>query len=143
MTEGDRIRLIRLAKGMNQVEFAQAVDMTASAICHLENGTREVMESIRRNLCTRLQLNPRWLMTGEGEIDQVPEEADELLQAVAQILSANPSLRRAVKMMADTYTADEWRRWDRLFGEKFIVTFSPGPDCTTMSFTFEKHHKGR
>ena len=46
MTEGDRIRLIRLAKGMNQVEFAQAVDMPASAVCHLENGSREVTESM-------------------------------------------------------------------------------------------------
>ena len=138
MTEGDRIRLIRLAKGMNQVEFAREVDMTASAISQLESGIREMTENTRQNLCSRLQLNPTWLMTGEGEIDLVPEEPDELMQEVAKILSANPSLHRALKALTGMYSAEDWKRLNSMIGERFLVTSSSGPDFVTIAFTLGK-----
>ena len=67
MTLKDRITKIRTDAGKNKAEFANSLNVSASLITMLENGTRELTNRTAADICEKFNVNSVWLETGEGE----------------------------------------------------------------------------
>jgi transcriptional regulator with XRE-family HTH domain len=62
---GDRIRLLRQAKGLSQAQLGERVGVTAGAISQWENGlTKNVKLQTFLTLCEELGTNPHYLIFG-------------------------------------------------------------------------------
>jgi transcriptional regulator with XRE-family HTH domain len=77
---GERLKLIRKARKMTQVELAKAVGVDQSAISQIERGNSKgaSAENLLK-IAAILKTNPHWLLTGKGgmEISQyVPDDSD-------------------------------------------------------------------
>lgn len=67
MTLNQRITAIRTDANKTKAEFANILNVSASLITMLENGTRELTSRTAADICEKFNVNPNWLETGEGE----------------------------------------------------------------------------
>ena len=79
-TMGNRIRGLRKARGLSQVELAKKIGISQGSLSDLENNvTKSGYGSTITALCSFLETNAKWLETGKGhpgpqqilEIDQL------------------------------------------------------------------------
>lgn len=68
MTEGERIRNIRVTLNMTLEQFGSRVGVTKVAISNIEKGNRNVTEQMRKSICREFNVNYDWLVYGEGEM---------------------------------------------------------------------------
>ena len=65
---GNRLRLARKEKGLNQVSLANACGLTQSVISKIERGEQE-SSGYTLLIASELRVNPLWLAYGKGEMD--------------------------------------------------------------------------
>ncbi len=58
----DRLKELRIEKGLRQVDVANAVGVTLRAICNYEAGTREPSLEMLIKLCRFLETDPNYLL---------------------------------------------------------------------------------
>lgn len=64
---GDRIRVVRdQVAHMSRDDFAQQLQMTRSSLQLYEDGKREPKPSLLRAMAAQFNIDPGWLLTGEG-----------------------------------------------------------------------------
>lgn len=79
MTIGNRIRSIRVARGLSQTKLARTIGVTQGALSQIELGlvTAIKAETLVR-LATTLQTNPYWIQTGRGSpVLELVDDVDE------------------------------------------------------------------
>ncbi|WII94979.1 helix-turn-helix domain-containing protein [Moraxella haemolytica] len=78
----DRLKAARKAAKLTQAEVAEKVaDLTQSAYSQLESGKTKSTNAIFE-LANILQVNPKWLATGEGEMKTPQHHVDELVASM-------------------------------------------------------------
>lgn len=80
----DRIRTIRNANNLNQLEFAEKLGLSRNFISLVETGGREISDRTINDICKIFSISESWLRTGEGEMLNLPEDEDAAI--VAEIL---------------------------------------------------------
>ena len=68
MTVNERIRQLREALNMYQVDFSKAIRVSKSYTAEIENGHRIANDRIIRLICLTFGASEVWLKTGEGEM---------------------------------------------------------------------------
>lgn len=63
---GQRLGKIRKDSGLKQVPFAEALDVSQSAYNTYERGNREMPAKLLRLLHLKFNVNPAWMLTGQG-----------------------------------------------------------------------------
>ncbi len=63
---GQRLVKIRMDSGLKQVPFAEALEVSQSAYNTYERGNREMPAKLLRLLHLKFNVNPAWMLTGEG-----------------------------------------------------------------------------
>lgn len=63
---GRRLGKIRKDSGLKQVPFAKALEVSQSAYNTYERGNREMPAKLLRLLHVKFNVNPAWMLTGEG-----------------------------------------------------------------------------
>lgn len=63
---GQRLGKIRKDSGLKQVPFAEALEVSQSAYNTYERGNREMPAKLLRLLHLKFNVNPAWMLTGEG-----------------------------------------------------------------------------
>lgn len=58
----DRLKELRIEKGLRQIDVANAVGVTLRAICNYEAGTREPSLEMLIKLCRFLETDPNYLL---------------------------------------------------------------------------------
>ncbi|KXS55051.1 MAG: XRE family transcriptional regulator [Marinobacter sp. T13-3] len=71
MALGDRVKSLRLARGLSQPKLAEQAELSQASISRIEKNTPETTDNILE-LAAALQCNPYWLKTGEGAADKAP-----------------------------------------------------------------------
>tara|TARA_Y100001963_G_scaffold40795_1_gene57228 strand:- start:567 stop:983 length:417 start_codon:yes stop_codon:yes gene_type:complete len=88
---GQRIRQVRSEQGLNQAEFAKAIESSRDTIARAEIGVQHPNEKILRQICKSFNSNYMWLLTGDTEhqgkeaYDKLKEENNELKQEVERL----------------------------------------------------------
>ena len=108
MNTGQRIRALRLARGMNQRTLARLLGIAAPSLSELETGkSKEPSGPVLAGLCRLLHTNQDWLLTGKGEAGAyVMLDGDQTeLQAIWQVLPAEgkSALIAAARALRDAY----------------------------------------
>lgn len=58
----DRLKELRIEKGLRQIDVANAVGVTLRAVCNYEAGTREPSLEMLIKLCRFLETDPNYLL---------------------------------------------------------------------------------
>jgi transcriptional regulator with XRE-family HTH domain len=83
MTVSERLRAIRQALKMTQVEFAQAIHVSDGYVAELENNHRVANPRILRLVALTFGVSETWLQTGEGGMFiRTPEEKIQRIMAI-------------------------------------------------------------
>lgn len=66
MSIGERFREIRRSKNLKQIDFAQAIGISQSALVTYERGERDPPAAAIVALCRTFDVNPDWALMGRG-----------------------------------------------------------------------------
>ncbi|MBS1401634.1 MAG: helix-turn-helix domain-containing protein [Oscillospiraceae bacterium] len=105
----DRIKMLRKALSLTQVEFGNKLGLKGNTITGYENGIRTPSESVILSICREFHVNERWLRTGEGEMFRVPSRDEEIAAFVGDALcgEADNFQRRVLAVLA-RLSREEW-----------------------------------
>ena len=70
MTRNQRVKQVRLALGLSQPKFAEAIAISKSYMAEIELGNRTVNERMIKLTSLTFQVRGEWLRSGEGEMFQ-------------------------------------------------------------------------
>ena len=124
MTQNERIRNLRKALNLTQVEFSKRIRLSQSHLTSVETGKRKLTDPVSKLICSEFNVNEQWLRTGEGEmfektvsgtIDQLVKEfnLDELDKKILSVYAQLPAQHRAalkeylVRLSLELAPADE------------------------------------
>ena len=152
-TVGERIKLVRKKRGLNQKSFGKPLGVTATAISKIETGECSLTDQMLLAVCREFKVCEEWLSTGEGGEENmfVPHE-DSNIENLAQeyrltelsktILKAyvkiNPPERRE---QIDSFILDVARQ---VLGNKLSVTLGKAMneiDHTSIKGTIKEELK--
>ncbi len=80
----DRIKKIRTDTRLSMEKFGEKIGITRSSVCKLESGENNPSEQTIKLICKEYKINKDWLLTGEGEMYDIPE--DETAAIVSDML---------------------------------------------------------
>lgn len=66
----DRIKKIRKEQNLTQQQFVKILGVSRSNLAGYESGTRVPSDAAISLICSKFNVNERWLRTGEGEMAQ-------------------------------------------------------------------------
>lgn len=81
----NRIKTVRVSRGMNQADMADLIGVTVASISAYETGIRNPSNTTISVLCDKLGINEDWLRTGSGPmLRETPQTIiDELARRYA------------------------------------------------------------
>jgi transcriptional regulator with XRE-family HTH domain len=81
----NRIKTVRVSRGMNQADMADLIGVTVASISAYETGIRNPSNTTISVLCDKLGINEGWLRTGSGPmLRETPQTIiDELARRYA------------------------------------------------------------
>lgn len=83
----ERIREIRKALKLTQVEFGEKIGVKGNTVTNYETGLRNPTDAVLLSICREFNVNEMWLRTGEGDMFQIPDDKDAAL--ISEVLE-NP-----------------------------------------------------
>lgn len=95
MTENERVKQLRKAKGLTLEKFGERLGVGKSAISDIERGRNSVTDQMRRSICLAFGVREEWLRDGIGEMENSGEFID--LDELADRYNASDLERRLVK----------------------------------------------
>ena len=72
MTIGERMREVRKELGCKQEDISKALGISRSHLSGVENNKDQPSETFIRLFCMSYNINHEWLVTGEGDRDELP-----------------------------------------------------------------------
>ena len=96
MSIGERVRELRNALGMTQLQFADSVTMKRGSIASLEAG-RPPSDQTIRIICAEFSVSEEWLRNGKGEMF-IPEH--DAIGDLIKELHLIPETRRMLEALA-------------------------------------------
>lgn len=83
----ERIKEIRKKEGLSQQKFADKLGIARGNIAAYEVGKNSPSDAVISLICSKFNVNKEWLLTGKGDIYDVPE--DEVAAVVSDLLEEN------------------------------------------------------
>ena len=83
MTVGKRLKELRYKLGLSQREFAEKLGIHYMTLSRYESGKYSLSDRFITKLKETFKVNPRWLLTGEGEMFLPKDKPTEALKVEA------------------------------------------------------------
>lgn len=102
----DRIKKIRKAVKLTQVQFGEKIGVKGNTVTNYESGLRTPTDAVIKSICREFNVDENWLRTGEGEMFLPVLEEDEMALYVSELLEDegdNP-LYTIIKEVMHTYS---------------------------------------
>lgn len=114
--QGNRIKQLRKALGLNQQEFAERIGLNNTSISLFENGTREISKRTRLAIIRAFHVNPVWLDTGEGDMFLPFSESDEIIRFARDVTKAEDGdirleIMKMLARMSPAQWQEAWELW--------------------------------
>ena len=104
----DRIRLARKNLHLNQVEFAERIGLTQTALSMIELGKTALTEKNIKLICATFAIDEEWLRTGKGKMfGSISPYEKELLTTFAKL---TPDTQEFILEMAQSLLRREEKR---------------------------------
>jgi transcriptional regulator with XRE-family HTH domain len=84
----ERIKQVRTALHISQDDFAKRIFISQTLLADIELGNRTVKERTIQLISTELNVNKKWLLTGEGEMFTAPPpdmQLEKLIETFKQL----------------------------------------------------------
>lgn len=113
----DRIKKVRKAKGLTQLEFGKRLGIKQNSVALIESGKRNTSEQVILAICREFDVNENWLRTGEGGDGAMfikLSRDEEIADFLADVMREDQSdfRRRLVSVLAKM-TPEEWAVLER------------------------------
>ncbi|WP_455030557.1 helix-turn-helix domain-containing protein [Oribacterium sp.] len=114
----DRIKELRKAKGLTQLEFADKLKISRSNIASYETGKNELSSAVISLICKTFSVSEVWLRTGEGEMFSENSREEQISAFMGDTLAAEPEdfKKRFVSMLA-SLNLEEWKLLEKIAKE--------------------------
>lgn len=90
-TAAERVKKVRISKGLSQKDFAKQLEITQSVISDIENERRGISRNVLLALGTKFNINATWVLTGEGEMF-LPRQISAFKEAELTLNNVNEAL---------------------------------------------------
>lgn len=116
----DRIKELRKAKGLTQLEFADKLKVSRSNIASYETGKNELSSAVISLICKTFSVSETWLRTGEGSMYTEDREEKQSVAFMRDALSSESKdfRKRFISALAEL-NSDEWNLVEKIV--KIIV----------------------
>ena len=109
MTENERIRELRKARGLTLEEFGERVGVRKSAVSKIERAETSVTEQMRRSICREFGVREEWLRTGEGPMEEARDRDEELKYMVNSLMSGeSASFKKRLIAVLSSLNESQW-----------------------------------
>ena len=106
----DRIKELRKAKGLTQLEFADKLKVSRSNIASYETGKNELSSAVISLICRTFSVSETWLRTGEGKMFSDTAREEQIAAFMGDVLAAETEdFRKRFISMLSSLSVDEWR----------------------------------
>ena len=106
----DRIKELRKAKGLTQLEFADKLKVSRSNIASYETGKNELSSAVISLICRTFSVSETWLRTGEGKMFSDTAREEQIAAFMGDVLAAeSEDFRKRFISMLSSLSVDEWR----------------------------------
>ena len=92
----ERIKAVRKALGMSQMDFGKRIFLSQSFYGQIETGKRSPNERVYELICNRYSVNKDWLVTGQGQMFSETPSDVELLELMEIIKELDPLFREYI-----------------------------------------------
>lgn len=73
-TVNQRIKILRTELALTQLEFANTIGVTQTALSHIESGRNGISYDVFLNIIRTFSVNPFWIMEGKGHMFNIDEK---------------------------------------------------------------------
>ena len=109
MTENERVKQLRKARGLTLEKFGERIGIKKSALSQLENGKTSITDQTRRSICREFGVREEWLRDGTGEMETERPAAEELSDMVERLMSGESAdFKRRFIAVLSNLREDEW-----------------------------------
>lgn len=97
----NRIKTVRVSRGMNQADMADLIGVTVASISAYETGIRNPSNTTISVLCDKLGINEDWLRTGSGPM--LRETPQTIIDELARRYALSPDAVRILYIIAQAF----------------------------------------
>ena len=105
-----RLKELRKTLGLTQQQFASDIGLGKSSIGNIENGIINLTDRNISVICSKYNVNEKWLRTGEGEKFAELNVDEEITFMLGALLAENCSQKKEfIKLMLSLDNEDDWK----------------------------------
>ena len=97
----NRIKTVRVSRGMNQADMADLIGVTVASISAYETGIRNPSNTTISVLCDKLGINEYWLRTGSGPM--LRETPQTIIDELARRYALSPDAVKILYIIAQAF----------------------------------------
>lgn len=83
----ERIKEIRESLHLSRAEFGKILGVSGDVINNLERGRVEITDERIKLICSIMQINEKWLRTGEGDMKLILTKNQEIAQFLNDVMA--------------------------------------------------------
>lgn len=114
MTENDRIKVLRNARGLTLEKFGARVGVGKSAISDVERGRNAVTDQMRRSICREFGVREEWLRDGIEPMEVPRSFGDEIEGFLRDIKTDDSDFRARLVSILARLTPEEWELMEKM-----------------------------
>ena len=109
MTENERVKALRKARGLTLEQFGARLGVSKAAISRIENGINSITDQMRRSICREFGVREEWLRDGDGEMEDSVSRSAAIDEAVRRLMTGESAdFKRRLIVALSALNEDQW-----------------------------------
>lgn len=114
-TVGDRVKILRNIKNLNQTDFGKKISLSQTAIGQYETNVRKVTDRSIKDMCSVYGASELWLRTGCGEM--FVQQDILIVEKIDDIMSGENEFRKKLIKSIVNFSDDEILLLEKIVNE--------------------------
>jgi transcriptional regulator with XRE-family HTH domain len=109
MTENERIKELRKARGLTLEQFGERLGVGKSAISKIERAETSVTDQMRRSISREFCVREEWLRDGEGTMESADLRSVSIQEAVNRLMTGETAeFKRRLVVALSALDESQW-----------------------------------
>lgn len=114
MTQGERVREIRKAKGLTLEKFGDKIGLKKNSVSQIENGKNELTEANAKAICREYNVSEKWLKNEKGEMFLVDRQ-EQIAKLTADLFKGEKkSFKERLILALAGLDESEWEMLEKI-----------------------------